>query len=147
MPTAPMLDLWPDDLVGGPVPSSPIGVLRQQGEALGARTHNFVHGEVQTSDSGDGKRFTHFLMLVAPFLRLRRALLKVTQGLEPYPATVVETELTKEPNQNEWSRDVNNERELQDCLREFFNEPRVKQFVRTVINLSNDVVGPENGNA
>jgi hypothetical protein len=147
MPTAPTLDLWPDDLISGPAPSSPIGVLRQQGEALGARTHNFVHGEVQTSESGDGKQFVHFFSLVAPFLRFRRALLLVTQGLDPYPATVVETELTRQPDQSEWSRKVNNEQELQDCLREFFNQPRVKQIVRTVINLSNDAVPPENGNA
>jgi hypothetical protein len=145
MSTASMLDLWPDDLVGGPAPSSPIGVLRQQGEALGARTHNFVHGEVETSGSDDGKQFVHFFWLVAPFLRYRRALLRVTQGLQPYPAMVFETELTKLPDQSEWSREVNNEQELQTRLREFFNEPRVKQLVRTVINLSNDVVPPDDG--
>lgn len=145
MPTASTLDLWPDDIFGAPAASTPIAVLRQQGEALGARTHNFVHGEVQTSDAGDGKQFTHFFFLVAPFLRYRRALLKVTHALQPYPATVLETELTKQPDQNYWSRDVKNEQELQERLREFFNEPRVKEILRSVINLSNDVVPPENG--
>jgi hypothetical protein len=144
MPAA-IPDLWPDDIFATPAPATPIAVLREQGEALGSRTHNFVHGDVETHGASDGKGFTHFFSLVAPFLRYRKALLKVTHGLQPYPATVTETELTKQPDQNYWSRDVKDGQELQDRLREFFNEPRVKEIVRSVINLSNDIAPPDNG--
>jgi hypothetical protein len=140
MPTA-IPDLWPRDVFAGSSPNStatPLAVLRKQGEALGAHTQNFVSGEVQTSAGVDGKQFTHFFMLVAPLLRYRKALLQVNHGLQPYPATVVETELTKQGDKF-WSREAKNEQELQDHIREFLNEARVKEILRSVINLSNDV--------
>jgi hypothetical protein len=120
-------------------------VLRRQGEALGARTQNFVSGDVSTSARDDGKGFTHFFSLVAPLLQYRKALLKVTHGLQPYPATVIETELTKQADQGYWNREAKDERELQDHIREFLNEPRVKEVLRSVINLSNDVAPPDDG--
>jgi hypothetical protein len=143
MPTSPTTDLWPSDLFGAPMTPTPLTVLREQGKALGSNTHNFVLGEVETHPDGDGRRFVHFFWLVAPFLRYRSALLKVIHGLQPYPATVVETELTKVADQNFWNHEVKDEQELKDSLREFFNEPRVKELVRSVINLSNNVAPPE----
>jgi hypothetical protein len=140
-------DLWPADIFVAPraTPITPIAVLRQQGEALGAHTHNFVHGEVETTTLADGKQFEHTLFLSAPLLRFRKPLIRVSQAQpEPYPVTVVETELTKQPDQNYWSRKVANEAELQDRLGEFFNEPRVKVILRSLIDMSNDVVPPEN---
>lgn len=132
-------DLWPADIFSTPR-VTPIAVLRTQGDALGARTHNFVHGDVETSTSADGKQFAHTLHIAAPLIRYRKALLRVDQPqLAPYPAMVVETDLTKQPNANYWSRSVADEQELQESLREFFNEPRVKEILRSVINLSNDV--------
>lgn len=134
--------LWPDDIFGTS-DVTPIAVLREQGEALGARTHNFVRGDVETTTDSDGKTFSHSLCLVAPFLRYRKALLRVDHGLKPYPATVVETDLTKQDSARYWSREVGDERELEERLREFFNEPRVKEILRSVINLSNDVAPPD----
>lgn len=144
MPTAPAPDLWPTDLFGS-LPATaptPITILKQQGRALGAHTHNFVYGEVETSTSDDGKRFSHALCLVAPFLRYRKPLLSVNHGLQPYPANVIESSLTKK-DASYWTKQVGNEQELQDALREFFNEPRVKEVLRSVIDLSNDVAPPD----
>jgi hypothetical protein len=135
-------DLWPPEVFATSSPTSPatpLTILRRQGEALGAHTQNFVLGEVETSAGGDGRQFAHFFWLIAPLLQYRKALLKVTHGLQPYPATVVETELTKQADQSYWSREAKDEQELQDRLREFFNEPRVKEVLRSVITLSNDV--------
>jgi hypothetical protein len=145
MPTT-IPDLWPPD-VFVPAVVTPIAVLRQQGEALGSRTHNFVHGEVETTARDGGKRFTHTFYLSAPLLRYRVPLLNVEQQqLQPYPVQVVETDLTKRPDLGYWNHAVTNEAEFQDRLREFFNEPRVKEVVRAVLNMSNDVVPPEIGN-
>ena len=99
MPTALAPDLWPTDLLSPPLAPTPIAVLKQQGKALGARTHNFVYGEVETEPNPQGTTFAHKLVLVAPFIRYRRPLLYVNHGLHPYPATVVETDLTKPANQ------------------------------------------------
>jgi hypothetical protein len=138
-------DLWPADIFTAPQ-ATPIAVLRQQGEALGARTHNFVHGELETTPRDGGKAFTHTFHISAPLLRYRVPLLNVEQRqLQPYPVSVAETDLTKIPDQGYWNRVAQNESELQDCLREFFNEPRVKEIVRAVISMSNDVVPPEVG--
>ena len=142
MPTA-IPDLWPPD-VFVPAAVTPIAILRQQGESLGDHTHNFVHGEVETTSDDEGKRFTHTLYLVAPFLRYRKPLLRVTGGLQPYPATAVETDLTKHGDRY-WSAQAITELELQERIREFFNQDRVKEVLRAVINMSNDVVPPEAG--
>lgn len=144
MPTTLVTDLWPTDLFGAPSTPTPVAVLRQQGEALGARTHNFVLGEVDTESNPQGTVFTHKLMLVAPFLRYRKPMLYVHHDLQPFPAEVYEGELTRPQNQEQWRQTVSNEQELQDRLREFFNEPRVKEVLRTVFNLSNDVAPVEN---
>jgi hypothetical protein len=144
MPTPPVNDLWPPDLLGGEHTPTPIGILRQQGEALGARTHNFVLGEVETSPDSNGTMFTHSLMLVAPFLRYRKPLLKVYHAVLPFPAEVVEGDLTRTSDKEPWRQKVNDENELRDRLQEFFNEARVKTLIRSVINMSNDVA-PEEG--
>ncbi|MBP3956816.1 hypothetical protein J8F10_16200 [Gemmata sp. G18] len=142
MPTI-VPDLWPADIFTMPS-STPIAVLRQQGEALGAHTHNFVHGEVETTSTLDGKQFAHTLYLSAPLLRYRKPLIRVDQPQpQPYPATIVETDLTKQHDKNYWSSPVRDEQELQDRLREFFNELRVKEILRAVFNLSNDVAPPD----
>lgn len=144
MPTAPAPDLWPSDLFTAPAPPTPIAVLKQQGKALGARTHNFVFGEVETQPDTEGTSFVHSLMLVAPFLRYRKPMLAVEHGTQPYPATVTETDLTRHPATGEyWSHTVNNVQELQERLREFFDIPRTKEILRTVFNLSNDVAPPD----
>lgn len=136
-------DLWPEDIFTTPS-ATPIAILRQQGEALGARTHNFVHGEVETNSDPNGRAFEHVLYLTAPLLRYRKKLLSVWQAQPlPYPATVVEGDLTKSKEEQYWSAPVKNEQELQERLREFFNEPRVKEILRSVINMSNDVVPAE----
>ena len=143
MPTT-IPDLWPPEIFVPPA-VTPIAILRQQVETLGSHTHNFVHfGDTETTSHDDGKQFIHTLYLVAPFLRYRQPLLKVATGLQAYPATVSEADLTKQGNQF-LSAKVTNEQELQDWIRTFFNEPRVKEVVRAVIGMSNDVVPPENG--
>jgi len=135
-------DLWPPDIFTTPAPT-PIAVLRRQGEALGAHTQNLVHGEVETTTNPDGKSFTHTLYLSAPLLRYRRPLLNVDQTQpQAYPAIVWEADLTRPPN-DRWSREVANEEELQACIQEFLNEPRVKNILRSVINMSNDVAPAE----
>ena len=142
MPTT-TRDLWPADIFTTPT-VTPIAVLREQGEILGSHTQNFVHGEVETTTLKDGRKFTHTLYLLAPLLRYREPLLRVDQHqTQPYPATVVETNLTKQADQGHWSREVNNEVELRESLREFLSEPRVKEVLRSVINLSNDVAPVE----
>ena len=143
MPTALIPDLWPSDLLPPPTTPTPIAILKQQGEALGARTHNFVFGEVETEPNPEGTAFTHKLMLAAPFIRYRKPMLYVHHGLQPFPAEVYEGQLTLLENQQQWRRKVNNEGELQDRLREFFNELRVKEILRAVFNLSNDVAPPD----
>lgn len=138
-------DLWPADIFAPAAPvATPVAVLRQQGDALGARTHNFVRGDVETV-SASGKSFEYTLYLSAPLLRYHQALVRVQQPqLEPYPATVVETDLTKQPSAGRyWTAEVSNEHDLQDRLREFFNEPRVKEILRSLINLSNDISPPD----
>jgi hypothetical protein len=142
MPTT-IPDLWPSDLFTAPT-TTPVAVLRQQGETLGARTHNFVLCEVDTESNAEGTVFTHRLMLVAPFLRYRAPILMLNHGLQPYPAELQNTHLTG-LNQETWNRKVSNEEELREKLREFFNQDRVKEIIRAVINMSNDVVSSENG--
>ncbi|MBN9120064.1 MAG: hypothetical protein J0I06_13020 [Planctomycetes bacterium] len=136
-------DLWPQDLFTTPT-VTPVAVLRQQGETLGARTHNFVRCEVDTESNADGTIFTHKLMLVAPFLRYRAPLLMLHHKLQPYPATLENTPLTGRVLQA-WHRAVNNEQELREALREYFNQDRVKEIIRAVNNMSNDAVSEPYG--
>ncbi len=139
-------DLWPP-AVFTPAVATPIAILRRQGEALGEHTQNFVFGEVvtlpETHSADQVMGFNHFFKLVAPLIRYEQALLKVAHKLQPYPATLVETGIPKPANQQDWSKRVNNEQELQDALREFFAQPRVIEIVQAVINLSNDVAPAE----
>jgi hypothetical protein len=143
MPSA-ILDLWPPDLFPAPAthPRPPVALLRQQGRALGARTHNFVLCEVETESNAEGTIFTHKLVLVAPFLRYRAPLLVLSHGLQPYPADLLNTHLTG-LNQQTWQRQVKDEQELQEGLREFFAQDRVKEVIRIVSNMSNDIALPE----
>jgi hypothetical protein len=127
--------------------ATPIAVLRKQGEALGAHTQNFVHGEVETS-SPEGTRFIHTLYISAPLLRYKHPLLNISQNQPQfYPVILRETELTKEPGKPSWGVGAANAQELQDRIREFFNEARVKELLRTLISLSNDVAPPEDTSA
>lgn len=132
-------DLWPDDLSGDPT-RTPVAILRRQGEALGTRTQNFVLGEVESRPFNNGTQFEHSFVLEAPFLRFRFPLLRVTHGPGLFPATVVETDLTKPTTEGGfWSLVANDEQELIDIIRQFFNFDRVKTMVRSLISQSSEI--------
>jgi hypothetical protein len=135
----PIPDLWPDDL-SGDASRTPVALLRRQAEALGTRTSNFVYGEVESRPANNGKQFEHVLVVQAPFLRFRFPLLRVTHGLALFPATVVETDLTKgqEPEKY-WNATATTEEELIEAIRTFFNSDRVKTLIRSLVSQSTEI--------
>jgi hypothetical protein len=136
MPVAEIPDLWPADLTG-PAKLTPVVILRRQGEALASRTHNLVRGEVETRPFNDGKGFEHNLVLVAPFLRFRFPLLRVSHRVSGYPATLAETDLTKPDGVGGyWNAIANNEDEMQQRLQAFFNQEKVKAVIRSLLDQS-----------
>ena len=140
MSTTTIPDLWPSDLSGPPT-LTPVAILRRQGEALGARTRNFVYGEVETRPIKNGTSFEHQFMVAAPFLRFRYPLFRVTHGITPFPAVFAESDLAKSqgPAGVEWVAEVNNEEEFQSKLQEFLNRERVKAAIRSLIAQSGDI--------
>jgi len=144
MATTGIRDVWPANLTG-PVTVNPVAVLRRQAEALGEKTHNFVIGEVETTPVASGTMFEHSFVLVAPFLRFRFPLLRVTHRIQPYPATVAETDLTKPIDAKFWNTTAQDEKELLTALEEFFATDRVVSLVRSLITQSNDYA-PEDDN-
>jgi hypothetical protein len=148
MPITDIPDLWPNDLIG-PATVTPMAILRRQGEALGAKTHNIVSGEVETRTGPKGTKFEHDFVLVAPFLRFRFPLLRVSHGVQAFPATVVETDLTGQSRQRKglklWNKEVTTEDELIKALEEFFGTDSVKEVVRSLVAQSTDFA-PDNEN-
>jgi hypothetical protein len=138
VPTTEIPDLWPADLTG-PTTLTPVVILRRQGEALASRTHNLVRGEVETRPFNEGKSFEHNFVLVAPFLRFRFPLLRVSHRVSGYPATIAETDLTKpEGVGGYWSETAQNEEEMQQKLQIFFNQNKVKAVIRSLLDQSSE---------
>jgi len=136
MPVAEIPDLWPPDLTG-PTTLTPVVILRRQGEALASRTHNLVRGEVETRPFNEGKSFEHNFVLVAPFLRFRFPLLRVSHRVSGYPATLAETDLTKPDGVGGyWNETAQNEAEMQQKLQAFFNQDKVKAVIRSLLDQS-----------
>jgi hypothetical protein len=136
MPSTEIPDLWPTDLTG-PAIFTPVVILRRQGEALGARTHNLVRGEVETRPTSNGTMFEHSFVLVAPLIRYRFPLLKVSHKVGGYPATLVETDLTRnQPTDNYWSAVVGDKAQLEVQLNSFFSQANVKAIIRSLIDQS-----------
>ncbi len=142
--STPIPDLWPSDLVGPPT-TTPVAILRRQGDALGTHTQNFVLGEVETRPIVNGTQFEHNFVIQAPFLRFRFPLLRVTHGVNPYPLSMVETDLTKSqaPSSQFWHREAKTELEFQDQLREFFALSAVKSLIGSLIAQSNEIAPDE----
>lgn len=80
-------DLWPADF-GAPPQPPPATILRQQGYLLGQRTQNFVIGEVESKSIAAKGEFIHTLVISAPVLGYRQAILHAKHGVSYYPAEV-----------------------------------------------------------
>lgn len=142
----PIPDLWPEDLEG-PATITPEAILRRQAEALGSRTHNFVSASVESRSTSNGKSFEHNLIPEAPFLRFRFPLVRITHGPALFPVQIAETDLTKGPNPDSsyWNLKAEDEQQLLEAIKSFFNLDRVKALIRSLISQSNETEVETNG--
>src|SRR5947207_958727 len=104
-PTIP--DLWPDDLTTSNV-RTPVAILREQAEKLGAKTNRLVLAEVR-QNLNVARCFEYNFSLSAPALgHYRYHLFSVLYGLDLYPLTI---------NHQGTEVEVNSEAEFIESLR------------------------------
>jgi hypothetical protein len=121
-------NLWPDDFIMTEI-RPPVVVLKEQAAFLGQMTKNIVVGEVRTESSLNGG-FSHNLYLVAPALNYRYFLLKVTHGIELYPAMVVFIP------EGGIDREVDSEEGLKSALRKVFAADKTKRVLNSLLSQS-----------
>jgi hypothetical protein len=139
----PVPDLWPSDLFGPPT-LLPVTILRRQGEALGSKTGHLVAAVVETRVIPPGDQFEHTLVLVAPVLRFRRPLLRVTHGHRPFPVTVAGLDLTRQQSTGPTTpvETASDENAFLCALRGIFHADGVVALLRSLIWQSADHTRP-----
>jgi hypothetical protein len=139
----PIPDLWPDDLFG-PAPILPRRILHEQGEILRAKTGRLVFAVVETQAIAAGNRFEHTFVLVAPVLHFRYPLLRVVHETLPFPATVIDLELTWRQNTNgaNPSETVSDEGAFLQALSRIFHQDQIIALLRSLIGQSADHTRP-----
>src|SRR5262249_29484783 len=76
-------DLWPASF-GDIDKKTPVGILREQAQALGAKTANIVNGRIMTFATVDGKVRHVFSLFCGP-LAYSANLFHIDHGVELYP--------------------------------------------------------------
>jgi len=114
-------DLWPSNIADANL-VTPLAVLKEQAALLGAKTQQLVTGEVTTETSGN--LFVHHFYLVAPTLRYRYELFRVTHGLSFYPLNVLYLNDT---------HSMKSEAEFQDKLKEIFSATHTVTTVQSML--------------
>ena len=114
-------DLWPEN-IGESKLVTPLAVLKEQAALLGTKTQQLVTGEVTTETSGN--LFVHHFSLVAPTLRYRYELFRVTHGISFYPLNVVYLNNTHA---------MKSEAEFKDKLKEIFSATHTVTTVQSIL--------------
>lgn len=115
--------LWPTDF-GNLEVMTPIGILRQQGAALGEQTKNILVGRVKTH--GNQQSFSHEFYLYCPPLGYDVLLLNVSHKIDLYPADVWMAENGKTIN-------AVDAEDLMSKLRDIFASPQTKKIVASLL--------------
>lgn len=119
---ATMPDLWPPDF-GQEESLAPVAILRQQGAALGERTHNIIVGRVNTTGNPEG--FCHAFKLYCPPLGYEIQILQVEHSLDFYPARI-------RPVGQE-AITANDPKDFSEKLAQVFASEQVKKVVRSLL--------------
>jgi hypothetical protein len=101
-------------------------VLLEQGGGIVEKTEGDVQFYVETTSGGRDK-FSHDCYLVVPRLNYRYHLLRVTHGLDQYPAEIVSDSFPEEVS-------VGNEAELIKNLRIIFHSERTRKVVEQLLD-------------
>jgi hypothetical protein len=130
-------NLWPDfDLATKP--RTVRRVLIEAGAGLQEKTKGTIRFEVDTAPHGKGG-FVHNCYLVAPGLGYRYPLLRVEQGVEPYPVTVYsEQRKGGTPVGSRGQSPEQNERALVEHLREVFKSELTNRIVLQLLDAISD---------
>ena len=78
-------DLWPANIADSKL-TTPVTILKEQGELLGEKTKQLVKGEVSTHVLGP--MFIHSFNIVAPTIKYRYELFTASHAISFYPLTV-----------------------------------------------------------
>jgi hypothetical protein len=118
-------DLWPANLGAEPADQSPLLILREQAEKLGAKTANVVEAVVAADPHPDGSSLDVRFTLVAPALGgYEYVLLRVRQPVDLYPVNM-------EFEGSHWV--ANEERGFKQYLENLFNSARTRKIISNLI--------------
>jgi hypothetical protein len=123
-------NLWPNDF-GDISKKTPVGILREQAKALGARTSNIVTGRIMTVAAGDGK-FRHIFTLYCVPLGYSNNMFYIDHGIDLYP---VEIFLEGEPGP---SAVAETEEEFIAKLKDLFSREKSKKTIASLIAQSKE---------
>ncbi len=138
------VDLWPADLAQEDA-KSPVAILRQQAEALAARTGHKLRARVATEpfalqsygpswrqSFGQLKpQFRHRLIIVVPALEdYELDLVSLYQGMDLYP---IAAELVKQEDRALLDDELN----LKNWLKKAFSSPATRNSLRTLLSMAN----------
>jgi len=116
-------DLWPD-LTSEPEEKSPLLILREQAEKLGAKTANLIEAEVTANPSTiyDGCLDVRFILKAPALNGYEYVLLSLIQPVDLYPVY--------------WAEDhteVKNEQEFKEYLKTLFKSDRTVKIISSLI--------------
>ena len=117
-------NLWPTDF-GETDKKTPVGILREQAQALGTRTANIVVGRV-TTETYMGK-FRHSFHLWCSPLGFETPLFHIVHGMDLYP---VEIFLHPEPR---GFASASNQEEFTNRLKEIFSREETKKTIGVLL--------------
>ncbi len=119
-------NLWPVDF-GVVTEQTPVGILREQGDALGQRTGNIVVGRVDSNRAQPGI-FTYTFNLYFSPLSYQFPLLHISHGIELYPV-----DISIEGKEGEPSCPSTRKEFSEEGYNTFFRNEEVKKVIASLI--------------
>ena len=119
-------DFWGE--LGTATVRTPVSLMREQAALLGKKTSNLVEAHVKTDS--EGGRLVHRFHLIVPALDgYTYRLFKVSHGMEIYPVMVG----GYDPRNPLDSKQLANEQEFTDFLREILSAESTKRIILTLL--------------
>jgi len=118
------MSLWPTEF-DEPVLLTPLAILRQQGAALGEQTKNIVVGRVATNSEGES--FEQVFSLYCPPLGFQTDIIRVTHGIDLYPAHVFSLVEGVSP------QTASGPEKLQAILKELFAGTKTRKIIASLL--------------